>query len=104
MRNLCAAHLEELAMESKGFLQSKTVLSILGLVGLNITTLVAFLSDKMPIIQDLLLKITPDQFDFIIVPILAIVSGLLNIFLAARGVKGRVEAKGDLSGLWQKKG
>lgn len=91
-------------MESKGFLQSKTILSILGLASFNLATIFAFLSEKMPAIQQFILGITPDQFDFIVAPLLFILSGLLNIFLAKKGIQGRVEAKGDLAGLWQKKG
>lgn len=86
----------------KGLLQSKTVLSILGLVGTSATAIAAMLLDWLPAIASWLQNIIGAPFNALIEPVIGIIAFLITFFLGKKGIEGRVEAKTDIKGFYKK--
>lgn len=89
---------EVVPVETKGLLNSKTIWNVLGLLLVNLGTL---LVTNWTTIQGFILGLVPPLWQPVAVGILAAVAALLNIFFGAGAIKGRI-AVGDLQGLYKK--
>jgi hypothetical protein len=87
---------------AKGLLQSKTALSIFGLVGTSVTAILAMFLEWLPIITSFLTDIIGDPFSKLIEPVMAIIAFIITFFLGKKGIEGRIEAKEDIRGFYIK--
>jgi len=88
-------------METKGLLQSKTILSGLGSAGLNMALIVGLITDYLPQMQVWLMSIIPPPFEDLVQPAVAILLFGLTYFFGSGVVTGRKRAHKSIKGMWK---